>query len=94
MATSIVTEQKEKEKRQLNLILHNIEESTEKEPLKRKKDDINKVTSLFTKYIGVETVVTNAVRIGEKGTKLRLLKVGVSNLRTRQNFHPKNYKAT
>ena len=46
LATSIVTEQKEKENRQLNLILHNIEESTE-EPLNRKKDNINKVTSLL-----------------------------------------------
>ena len=47
-----------KEKRQLNLILLNIEESIEEEPLSRKKDDINKVTSLFTEYIGVETTVT------------------------------------
>ena len=80
LAMLIVAEQKEKEKRQLNLILHNTEESTEEEPLNRKKDDINKVTLLFTKYIGVETAVTNAVRIGKKGTKPRLLKVGVSNL--------------
>ena len=49
LAMSIAAEQKEKEKRQLKLILHNIEESTEEEPLNRKKDDINKVTSLFTK---------------------------------------------
>ena len=37
LATSIVAAQKEKEKRELNLILHNIEESTEEEPLNRKK---------------------------------------------------------
>ena len=80
LATSIVAEQKEKEKRQLNLILHKIEESVEEEPSNRKKDDIHKVTSLFTEYIGVETTVTNAIRIGKKGTKPRLLKVGISNL--------------
>ena len=41
---------------------------------------LNKVTSLFTEYIGVETAVTNAVRRGKKGTKPHLLKVGASNL--------------
>ena len=41
LAMLIVAEKKEKEKRQLNLILHNIEESLEEEPLNRKKDDIN-----------------------------------------------------
>ena len=80
LTTSIVAEQKEKEKRQLNLILHKVEESAEEEPPNRKKDDIQKVTSLFTEYIGVETTITNATRIGKKGTKPRLLKVGISNL--------------
>ena len=80
IATSIVAEQKEKEKRQLNLILHNVKESLEEEPSNRKKDDMIGVTSLFSEYIGVETTVTNAIRIGKKGDKPRLLKVSISNL--------------
>ena len=73
----------------------------EEEPLTKKKDDINKVTSLFTEYIGVETAVTNAVRIGKKGNKPRLLKVGVSNLqdkisilrRLRSDSNPGNIRS-
>ena len=80
LATSIVAEQKEKEKRQLNLILHNVKESVEEEPSNRKKDDVKEATSVFSEYVGVETVVTNAIRIGKKGTKPRLLKVSVRNL--------------
>ena len=37
LAMSIVAEQKEKEKRQLNLILHKVEESAEEEPCNRKR---------------------------------------------------------
>ena len=57
-----------------------MEESVAEEPSDRKQDDISKVTTLFSKYLGVETVVTNAIRIGQKGTKPRLLKVSVSSL--------------
>lgn len=78
LATSIVAEQKEKEKRQLNLILHKVEESAEG-PSNRKKDDISKATSLFSEYMGVETTVTKAIRIEKKGTEPRLLKVSVVN---------------
>jgi len=34
----------------------------------------------FSKHIGVETTVTNAIRISKKGTKPHLLKVSVSDL--------------
>ena len=80
LTSSIIFEQKEKEKRQLNLILHNIEESKEEDPQTRKRDDIKTATSLFTESLGVETLVTNAIRIGKKGGRARLLKVTVSNL--------------
>ena len=80
LATSIVAEQKEKDRRQLNLVVHKMEESVAEEPSDRKQDGISKVTTLFSKYLGVETVVTNAIRIGQKGTKPRLLKVSVSSL--------------
>ena len=70
LATSIVAEQKEKDKRQLNLIVHKMEELVAEEPSDRKQDDISKVTTLFS----------NAIRIGQKGTKPRLLKVSISSL--------------
>ena len=79
LATSIVAEQKEKEKRQLNLILHKVEESVEEEPSNRKKT-IYKSYLTFTEFVGVETTITNAIRIRKKGIKLRLLKMGIINL--------------
>ena len=47
IAVSINAEQKEKEKRQLNIIVHNLEESSASEGPSRKKDDITKCNSLF-----------------------------------------------
>ena len=41
---SLVAEQKEKEKRQLNIIMHNLEESSAPDGLTRKQDDIKKCT--------------------------------------------------
>ena len=71
------------DRRQLNLIVHKMEESVAEEPLDRKQDDISKVTTLLSKYLGVETLVTNAIRIGQKGTKPRLLKVSISSLQNK-----------
>ena len=41
-------------------------ESNDKDTSARKAGDINKTTSLFKEYLGVEPTVTNAVRIGKK----------------------------
>ena len=72
LAHLIVSEQKEKEKRQLNLVLHNVLEPLEQDASDRKSADLSKVTSLFSDYLGVTCSVTNAVRIGKKGTKPHL----------------------
>ena len=50
IAVSINTEQKEK--RQLNLIIHNLKESTANEGPSRKEDDIARCKSLFQTYLG------------------------------------------
>ena len=55
-------------------------EPLEEDASDRKSTDLSKVTSLFSNYLGVTCSVTNAVQIGKKGTKPRLLKVSVSNL--------------
>ena len=80
LAHSIVSEQKEKEKRQLNLVLHNVLEPLDQDASDRKSADLSRVTSLFSDYLGITCSVTNAVWIGKKGTKPRLLKVTVSDL--------------
>ena len=80
IAASLVGEEKEKERRQLNLVLHNIEESSSSDGSERKSEDIKKVTSIFEKYLEVSVSVTKAFRIGKRGTKPRLLKISVSSL--------------
>ena len=55
-------------------------ESEDESPSTRKSINIKEATSLFKDHIGVETTVTNAVRIGRKGTKPRLLNLSLHNL--------------
>ena len=49
-------------------------------------------TSLFAKCLGVETSVTNAIRIGKKNKRHRLLKVTVSNLQDKVAILRNKYK--
>ena len=80
----MLSEEKEKEKRCLNLIIHNFKESQESDPLNRKKVDINESTKLFQNYLGTQVSISNASRIDKKHdntNKPRLSKVTVSSLR-------------
>ena len=54
IASTIVKEQREKEKRQTNLIFHNIPESASKEPQTMKQHDINVITKLTDKCMSVK----------------------------------------
>jgi len=55
-------EEKDREKRRLNLILHNVVESTAEDGQAREKEDIDKVSQIFHKNLKVTAKVTNAVR--------------------------------
>ena len=78
--SSMLSEQKEKEKRRFNLILHNISESTDSVAVNRKKHDIDSATEIFRRYIGIPVTINNAIRIGKKLTdKSRLLKITLSS---------------
>ena len=83
IAATLVNEEKEKERRQLNLVLHNIEESSSSDGSKRKDEDIQRVKSIFEKYLDVSVSITKAFRIGRKGAKPRLLKIAVSSVEER-----------
>jgi len=69
LASSLVVEQREK--RQLNVILHNLPESTAPEGVKRKEDDIKKCVLIFQDYLGSPVSITKAVRLGRKADKSR-----------------------
>ena len=72
-----ISEEKEREKRKLNVILHNVAEPTSDENNCRKKEDIEQVSNIFQKSLGVAVRVVNAVRLGTRSDKPRLLKVSV-----------------
>ena len=78
MTAAIISEEKEREKRKLNLIVHNLPESTSAEASIRKSEDTQNVTSLFNKYIGVNAHISNVTRIGKQTGRPRLTKVTLS----------------
>ena len=79
MVDSFINEEKEKAKRCLNLIVHNVTESTDEEGLNRKKHDIDFVTSTFQQYLGVSVAINKAFRLGKHNDKPRLLKISVNS---------------
>ena len=70
-------EQREKEKRHLNLFLHNVPESKLSEPNIRKKEDTDFAQSIFLNILGTPVTITNAVRLEKKESCDRLLKITV-----------------
>ena len=78
--TSLLSEEKEKERRKLSLIFHRIPESASEDSLERKTHDIEQVCSVLQNYLKVDVEVESAVRLGKKDPgKTRLLKVDVSS---------------
>jgi len=65
--TSFLDKEKERSKRRLNVIIHNVEESSADNGKVRKEQDINTVMSIFNKYMDSKPSIVNALRIGKKG---------------------------
>ena len=83
---SLASEQKEKEKRKFNVILHNLSESNAADGSAKKQDDINRCSSLFSTYLNVTVAITNAIRIGKRDSRpCRLLKLTFSSLEEKAN---------
>ena len=87
-----------KKKRKLNLIVHHIPESNQAESCDRKREDMDNLIVLFNKYVGVKSSVMNAIRIGKKIDRPRLVKVMLSSkeekiniLHSRRNLRNKVY---
>jgi len=81
---TFLDEEKERSKRRLNVILHNVEESSADDGQTRKEQDISTASSVFDKYMGVKPSILNAYRIGKKrnpgpGIRPRLLKLTLAS---------------
>ena len=72
MTASIVSEEKEKEKRKLNLIVHNYPEPMSTDPQARKKKDIENIRTLLNQYVNVPATIINAIRLGKRSEGSRL----------------------
>ena len=78
---SLITEQREQDKRKLNIILHGIGESTVEDSQSRKQDDIISLNSIFAKYFNITPSITNAIHLGKKDSdKLRSMKITLNSL--------------
>ena len=80
ITAGVVDEQCEQEKRKLNLIFHNIRESTKENGPSRKADDIATIATMLQNCVGIKVTVTNAFRLGKTSDRPRLLKVSVSSI--------------
>ena len=76
--SSVINEEKEKSKRKLNLIVHNLPESSKDNGDDRKQEDISSVSGILDKYLGISVNIAKAFRLGQRRDKPRLLKVTVS----------------
>ena len=83
IAAMLFNEKKEKEKRQLNLILYSIKESNNTDISKQKEEDISAAASILRDYVNVPVSINGCFRIGRKCDDLnkpRLLKITVNPL--------------
>ena len=77
-----MNEEKEKARRRLNLIVHNLEESSYEDGATRQKDDIDRITSIIQNHVDVTPHINMAIRLGkrqENTEKARLLKITVAS---------------
>ena len=79
MINFFIIEEKEKAKRCLNLIVHNVTDSMNEDGLVRKKHDIDFITSTFQHYLGVSVTINKAFHLGQQNNKPRLLKIPVNS---------------
>ena len=80
---SALNENKEKERRRLNIILHQLPESIAENSQTRKNDDISEASKIFNKVLSIPSNVTNAIRLGQKSAKPRLLKITLDSERSK-----------
>ena len=78
ITVGVVYEQRERDRRKLNLIFHNVPESVKKSGPERKADDINMINGLLHQHLGYSPAISNALCLGEKADRPRFLKVSVT----------------
>jgi len=91
--SSVLAEEKQRSKRQLNLILHNLEKNSGDDAEARKHQDLKKSTDIFQR-LGVKATVHNALWLGKRGIKARLFKVAKNSDKEKAAFFTFLYSFT
>lgn len=77
--SSFLTEEKDRERRRLNLILHGVPESSSEDIQTKKEHDSNLVQEILNQHLRVSATIANPIRLGQKNLKPRLLRISVSS---------------
>ena len=92
ITVGVADEQRERDRRKLNLILHNVPESAKQKGPERKADNISMVNGLLHQHLGFNPTISNAVRLGKKSDRPRLLKISVATTQEKTNILRNCYK--
>ena len=91
--TSLLKEEREREERKLNLIIHGVPESPSETPMDRKAYDIKQVSRVLNEVLEVDSTVEDAVRLGKRDpSKKRLIKVSVSSMAVKKAVLRNSFK--
>jgi len=89
---TVGVEQRERDRRKLNLIFHSVLESAKQNGPERKADDISTINGLLHQHLGYSSTVSNVLRLGKKADRPRLLKVSVTTIQEKSTILRNCYK--
>jgi len=92
ITVGVVDKQRERDKRKLNLILHNVPESAKQSGPERKAEDISTVNGLLHQRLGFNPKISNAIHLGKESDRPRLLKVSVTTIQEKSTILRNCYK--
>ena len=88
----VVDGQRERDRRRLNLIFHNVPESAKQSGPERKADNIKMINGLLHQHLGYSPTVSNTLCLGKKADRPRLFKVTVTKIQEKSNILRNCYK--
>ena len=72
--------------------MHNLKESSSEDGATRKKDEVSKVNELLQNHMEVSPTINNAIKLGKRGERPRLLRITVSTDAEKANVLRNTFK--
>lgn len=79
-------EEKEKSKRRLNIVVHNILESDDDTAEVRREHDTDTTKAVINQHLSIPTSVLNVTQLGKKADKPQLLRITVAMEQDKANI--------